>query len=322
MNENLEWKFYTAVVEKQCVEINGINIWDYKWNTEYETVFVKDPNYGELKKMTKYWIHKDNETIDFVSGEFSNTIFGIYLKTDLLEKQQKAKKVSTLKKIVSKIKKLFKNNNHTKEYETFLHDYFTGHGMIRFRGEEDSSVWTKLEGKELETAKLKIIDSLDTYDESYIRAVGIFKDERAIESLKKIVEKAPESRTRLYAAKTLYDWKGFDKYLLMLNNEFDNFSSSSKIDLAFWIRGIDENNALKFFWKTMNDSNGYVRYCSYEALEKYYGIWKFRNDGGVKINYYTNEEIYQDKELFKKRQTELKEIINNWKKTKPNTVYN
>jgi len=204
-------------------------------------------------------------------------------------------------------------SGHSKDFETFLHDYFTGHGMIRGRREEDTSVWEKLKGDELESAKLKIIESLDTFDESYIRAAGIFKDDRAIKPLKEIAKKGPNIHIKLYAAKTLYNWVGFENYDEMLDNAFDEAGQFTKTDLSFWINGLDEETALKFFWKAMNDPDSFVRYCSYGALEHYYGIWKFRNDG-FEIKYYTDEEVYQDKELFQQRQAELKEKIKKWKK--------
>ncbi|XOV68282.1 MAG: HEAT repeat domain-containing protein [Fluviicola sp.] len=201
---------------------------------------------------------------------------------------------------------------HSKVYETFLHDYFTGHSMIRGRREEDTSVWDKLKGGELEAAKLKIIDNLDTYDESYIRAAGIFRDARAIEPLKEIADKGPNLHLRLYAAKTLHDWVGFDNYVEMLETAFDKAKQFTKTDLAYWIHGLDEEIALKFFWKAMNDADSFVRYCAYGALEHYYGIGKFRKDG-FHIKYYTDEEVYQNKELFEQRQAELKEEIKSWK---------
>lgn len=206
---------------------------------------------------------------------------------------------------------------HSKEYETFLHDYFTGSSMIRGRREEDTSVWDKLKVDELESAKLKIIEGLHTFDESYIRAAGIFKDDRAIKPLKTIATDGPNIHIRLYAAKTLYNWVGFENYIEKLENAFDEAEQFTKTDLSFWINGLDEETALKFFWKAMNDKDSFVRYCSYGALEAYYGIWKFRNDGS-EIKYYTDEEVYQDKDLFQQRQAELKEEIKKWKKTKPN----
>src|SRR5690554_4627376 len=105
--------------------------------------------------------------------------------------------------------KFFKKGNKsiksekTDDFKTFENHYFTGHGMIRGRGEEDISVWDRLEGDELETAKEMIIDNLLTYDKAYVRAVSIFRDERAIDKLKQIADSGPNIYIKTYAAKTL-----------------------------------------------------------------------------------------------------------------------
>ncbi|MFD0861555.1 hypothetical protein ACFQ1M_05005 [Sungkyunkwania multivorans] len=111
MKENPDWKFYTVVPESQELKINGINVWEHKWNSDYESIIVKDPKYGDLKKLTKYWITTNDETIEFVAGEFSNTIYGFYLKAELLEKQPNVKSKSILERIVSSLKETFGNSN-------------------------------------------------------------------------------------------------------------------------------------------------------------------------------------------------------------------
>lgn len=55
----------------------------------------------------------------------------------------------------------------------------------------------------------------------------------------------------------------------------------------------------------MNDKDNFVRFCSYGALENYYGIRKIRTDG-FEIKYFTDEEVYMNKKLFHERQGKLK----------------
>ena len=205
------------------------------------------------------------------------------------------------------------DKGHSEHYQTFLHDYFTGPNMIRGRREEDVTVWDKLKGEELELAKQKIMDNLDSCDESYIRAAGIFKDERAIPILKQIAENGSNIHIQLYAAKTLYNWVGFEGFEVKLDKAFTKASQFTKTDLACWSQGLEEETALKLFWKAMNDPDSFVRFCSYEALEQYYGIWEFRKDG-FEIKYFTDQEVYENKELFNERQAELREKIKTWKK--------
>lgn len=111
--------------------------------------------------------------------------------------------------------------NLSENFEKFLHDYVTGSIWIRSRGEEDVTVWGKLKGDELEIAKNIIVDELNIIsDFSYIRAVGYFRDPKAIPVLKRIIENLPEKYLgeKLLAAKVMYDWIGYDEYLIMLEN--------------------------------------------------------------------------------------------------------
>ncbi len=78
VNEN--WIHYTTIGDSQYCGLDGINIWDYKWKSDYETVLIKDPTYGEEKSFTRYWIELENRMIEFVAGEFSNCIWGIYIR--------------------------------------------------------------------------------------------------------------------------------------------------------------------------------------------------------------------------------------------------
>mgnify|MGYP000554306179 CR=1 FL=1 len=99
------------------MEISGINIWSLKWNTEYEKIIVKDPLYGALKTFNKYWIKNDNEIIEFVAGEFSNCIWGIYLKSDLIKKHEIKNGKRTKEKVINDFKKQYsKYGNHNEKF--------------------------------------------------------------------------------------------------------------------------------------------------------------------------------------------------------------
>jgi hypothetical protein len=210
--------------------------------------------------------------------------------------------------------KLFgkKHITESKDFQKFMNDYFTGHHMIRARGEEDTTVWSRLKGEELEIAKQKILDELPSDQEYLMRAVAQFRDERAIPKLEWTAENGKTEHSRCYAAKILFDWIGYDQYFEKLDQVFKSDNQWSKTSLGYWISGLKEEDALKYFWTAMNDSDSFVRYCSYGALENYYGVWKFRKDGS-EIKYFTDEEVYEDKELFQQRQAELKEKIEKWK---------
>ena len=111
--------------------------------------------------------------------------------------------------------------NQSDAFKAFLHDYVTGDSWIRSRGEEDVTVWYKLKGKELDIAKAIILGELRTIpDISYIRSVGYFRDDRGIPILKNIAETSPERYCgeRLEAAKVLYDWIGYDKFIILFES--------------------------------------------------------------------------------------------------------
>ena len=111
--------------------------------------------------------------------------------------------------------------NQSDAFKVFLNHYVTGDSWIRSRGEEDVTVWHKLKGKELEIAKAIILDELRTIpDIAYIRAVGYFRDDRGLPILKNIAETLPERfcGEKLLAAKVLYDWTGYDKFILLFES--------------------------------------------------------------------------------------------------------
>jgi len=112
-----------------------------------------------------------------------------------------------------------KIKNPSDTFQRFLHDYVTGSPWIRSRGDEDVSVWNKLQGDELDVAKQIILDELQIIpDDSYMRAVSIFKDNRAIPILMTLINTLSHIDLKLLAAKSLYDLTGYKDYVPMLEN--------------------------------------------------------------------------------------------------------
>lgn len=98
--QNLNWKFYKAIPEGKKFEIDGINIWEKDWKSDYEKITVKDPLYGNLLNFTKFWITHNNSKLYFVAGEFSQNFWGFYLDSN--DKNQ-PKKENPLKALLYKI---------------------------------------------------------------------------------------------------------------------------------------------------------------------------------------------------------------------------
>ncbi|WP_057938810.1 hypothetical protein [Algoriphagus resistens] len=76
----MEWKHLTTVVDGNGFSIDGLNIWDYDWKATGEKINVKDPLYGQEYTMDIYEIANENVIVRFAAGEFSNCIWGIYVK--------------------------------------------------------------------------------------------------------------------------------------------------------------------------------------------------------------------------------------------------
>jgi hypothetical protein len=74
------WRFEKTVSDGEEFKINGINIWDFKWEETGEKIRVKDPVYGQFYSFNVFKIQNKDIEILFVAGEFSNGVYGIYLK--------------------------------------------------------------------------------------------------------------------------------------------------------------------------------------------------------------------------------------------------
>lgn len=76
----MEWRFRMLVSEIEKIQIERIYIWKEDWVYTGEIVKVNDPYCGKeyLGRVVK--ITKNDTTIFFLPIEFSNNVWGIYLK--------------------------------------------------------------------------------------------------------------------------------------------------------------------------------------------------------------------------------------------------
>jgi hypothetical protein len=72
------WKIYSVVSDSEELLIEGLNVWDYKWQNTGETIKVKDPLYGQEFVFPIYTISE--KKIEFATAEFSNCIWGFFRK--------------------------------------------------------------------------------------------------------------------------------------------------------------------------------------------------------------------------------------------------
>ena len=76
-----DWIHKKTITDGENYEINGLNIWNFKWEVTGEKINIKDPLYGQDYCFNVYKIEKKNISIYFAAGEFSNCIWGIYQKS-------------------------------------------------------------------------------------------------------------------------------------------------------------------------------------------------------------------------------------------------
>jgi len=73
------WKFKKAGFDGDC-KLFGVNIFDYEWESTGQQIEVLDPLYKEPKPMTVYTANIGNKQVTFAAGEFSNGVYGFYVK--------------------------------------------------------------------------------------------------------------------------------------------------------------------------------------------------------------------------------------------------
>jgi hypothetical protein len=74
------WKHIATIFDNEKFLLNGVNICNFEWKLTNKTVNVKDPIYNQSFIFNIYKIQIENEEIEFVAGEYSNCVYGIYLK--------------------------------------------------------------------------------------------------------------------------------------------------------------------------------------------------------------------------------------------------
>lgn len=76
----LIWKNKTVVAQGKKCEVNGLNIWDFKWEYTGQSITVKDPQYKKPYLCQIFEIMDGDLKTKFGAVEFSNSIYGIYVE--------------------------------------------------------------------------------------------------------------------------------------------------------------------------------------------------------------------------------------------------
>lgn len=74
------WQYLRAVPDGESLEIGGVDVWDHPWRDTGKRVSVKDTLYHQEFHFTIHEIIAAGRTIEFAAGEFSNCIWGFYVR--------------------------------------------------------------------------------------------------------------------------------------------------------------------------------------------------------------------------------------------------
>jgi hypothetical protein len=75
------WQFAGSSNEGEAFQIGGVNVWDQGWQVSAgEEAHVNDPVYGQGFIFRVFTIQDGDEKIEFAAGEFSNGVWGFYVR--------------------------------------------------------------------------------------------------------------------------------------------------------------------------------------------------------------------------------------------------
>ncbi|WP_297982594.1 hypothetical protein [uncultured Chryseobacterium sp.] len=74
------WYFAKVITDAETFTISGLNVWDYHWKILSTNHEVIDPIYKSKYLFDEYEIENNGTKVNFIAGEFSNTVWGFYVK--------------------------------------------------------------------------------------------------------------------------------------------------------------------------------------------------------------------------------------------------
>ncbi|WP_268225814.1 hypothetical protein [Sinomicrobium oceani] len=78
--ESENWRFEKKLIENSDESVEGVKIWEFEWESTGKYILIKDPLYSQVYLFEIYRIYDNNKILMFAIGEFSNGIWGVYLK--------------------------------------------------------------------------------------------------------------------------------------------------------------------------------------------------------------------------------------------------
>ena len=75
------WEFVTSGIDGIVdARLFGVSIFKKRWRATGETADVVDPNCGTVHRFRVYTVEADGRPMEFAAGEFSNTVWGFYVR--------------------------------------------------------------------------------------------------------------------------------------------------------------------------------------------------------------------------------------------------
>lgn len=79
LNKTMTWQHKTTGVDGHTI-LFGVNIFDYDWVRTGNKININDPLYGQKDCFPVYKVLINGQEYEFAAGEFSNSVFGFYVK--------------------------------------------------------------------------------------------------------------------------------------------------------------------------------------------------------------------------------------------------
>ncbi|SHN01452.1 hypothetical protein [Mucilaginibacter sp. OK098] len=78
MDVNINWNGCATIADGERYEIEGVNIWDFKWRATGDKFTANEPVRGLNYNITIYEITERGKSIRFGAAEVSNNVWIVY----------------------------------------------------------------------------------------------------------------------------------------------------------------------------------------------------------------------------------------------------